>query len=67
MKAKKQKLTDEPQEFTNEDHLLECFFSEKLDRFCIYFNAKLFTFKTWRGFENKRNRLIEKFDLCSTT
>jgi hypothetical protein len=63
MKTKKQELIDEPKEFKNEDHLLECFFSEKLNKFCLMFNAKLFTFKTWNGFVNKRNDFIERFNL----
>ena len=63
MKTKKQELIDEPKEFKNADHLLECFFSEKLNKFCLMFNAKLFTFKTWNGFVNKRNDFIQRFNL----
>lgn len=61
--SQKQSLIDNPTEFKNEDHLLECFFSEKLNKFCLMFNAKLFTFKTSTGFKNKRDAFIEKFNL----
>ena len=63
MKTKKQELIDNPKEFKNEDHFLECSFSGHLNRFCLRFNAKLFTFKTWNGFVNKRNNLISKYNL----
>ena len=63
MKTKKQELIDEPKEFKNDNHLLVCFFSEKLNKFCLMFNAKLFTFKTWNGFVNKRNDFIQRFNL----
>ena len=63
MKTKKQQLITEPKEFKSDDHLLECFFSEKLNKFCLMFNAKLLTYKTWNGFVNKRNHFIEKYNL----
>lgn len=63
MKTKKQQLIDKPKEFKNDDHLLECFFSEKLNQFCLIFNGNLFTFKTWNGYVNKRNNLIQRFNL----
>jgi len=63
LKTKKQQLIDEPKEFKNNEHLLECFFSEKLNKFCLMFNAKLFTYKTWDGLLNKRNYFIEKYNL----
>ncbi len=63
MFTKKQELINKPKEFKNEEHLLECFFSEKLNLFCLMFNAKLFTFKTWNGFVNKRNYFIKRYNL----
>jgi hypothetical protein len=63
MKTKKQELIDNPKEFKSETDLLECFFSEHLNKFCLMFNAKLFTFKTWNGFENKKNDFIKRFNL----
>ena len=59
----KKELIEEHQEFKSEDHLLECFFSEKLNKFCLVFNSKLFTFKTWNAFTNKRNHFIQNFNL----
>ena len=67
MTTKKIQLINNPNEFNNEEHLLECFFSEKLNVFCLRFNAKLFTFKTWNGFVNKRNDFIQRFNLCEST
>jgi len=65
METKKQELLENPQEFKNEEHLLECFFSERLNKFCLIFNAKLFVFKTWNGFINKRNDFIQRFGLSN--
>ena len=65
MKTYKQQLIDEPKKYTNDDHLLECFFSEEL-RFCLMFNAKLFTYKTWNGFLTKRTYFIQKYNLLET-
>jgi hypothetical protein len=63
MKTKKQQLIDKPKGFKNDEHLLDTFFSEKLNKFCLMFNAKLFTYKTWNGFVNKRNYFIENYNL----
>ena len=68
METKKQELTSKPYEYANGNDLMECFFSNPIDKFCIVFNAKLMTFKTWNGFVNKRNDLIEKYklELCNS-
>jgi len=41
----------------------DIFYSEKLDKYCILFNAKLFTFKTYSGFCKKLSYFVEKYDL----
>ena len=59
----KQRLIDNPKDYKSETDILETFFFEKSNLFCMMFNAKLFTFKTWNGFVNKRNYFIEKYNL----
>jgi hypothetical protein len=63
MKTKKQDLIDNPKELSSETHLLECFFSGHLNKFCLRLNAKLFTFKTWNGYVNRRDQFIGKYKL----
>ena len=63
MTTKKQQLADNPVDYVSNYHLMQCFYSESLKKFCLMFNAKLFTYKTWGGFVNKRNELIEKYNL----
>lgn len=59
----KRDLINEPQNFESEDRLLEWFFSERLNKFCILFNGELSTFKTFKASEKKCFRLVEKFGL----
>jgi len=61
--TKKQDLINNPYDLKNELHLLECFYSEKINRFCLRFNGRLFTYKTYGGFLNKRNYFTKKYDL----
>lgn len=62
-KNKKQELLENPEELKNENHILECFFSEHINKFCLMFNAKIFTFNTWNGYVNKRKYFIAKYKL----
>jgi hypothetical protein len=63
MKTKKQELIDNYKEYLSEDNLLECWFSERLDKYCLRFNVKSFTYKSINGFINKRNYFIKKYNL----
>ena len=63
MKTKKQELIDEPKELKSESDVLKCFYSNNLHKYCLRFNGKLFTYKTWNGYVSKRNYLIEQFKL----
>ena len=59
----KQDLINNPQNFESENHLLEWFFSERLNKFCTFFNGELSTFKTFKESEKNCFRLVEKFGL----
>lgn len=51
-------------EFTNEDSLLEFFFSTTLGKFCIMFNAKMMHTSKQFGSANKfLNKMITKHQL----
>lgn len=63
IKTFKQQLTEKPEVYTNEEDRLEGYYSEHLKRFCITFNAKLYTYKTWGGYVGKRNALTNKYRL----
>lgn len=63
MTTKKQELIDEPKEYKNDEHSLVCFYSVILAKYCLMFNSKLITYKSWNGFVSKRNQLIEKYNL----
>lgn len=64
MKTGKQKLSENPIDYHNSDgDLLETFYFAKLQNFAMYFNAKLYTYKTYGGFINKRNYFISKYNL----
>lgn len=66
MKTKKQLLIDELFSYSNSGDLMECYFAEHLNKFCIVFNARLIaTFKTLRAFEHKRDALINKYSLIA--
>ena len=49
--------------FKTDDDLLECFFSEKINKYCLLFNSKLYTYKTENGFVHKRDYFIDKYKL----
>lgn len=66
MKTRKQQLIDNPLDFENEENLLNTFFSERLNKFCLMFNGQLFAFKTWNDFLNKRTYFIKKYNLTNT-
>lgn len=64
LKTKKQELTENSILMGNGEDCMELFFSEHLNKFCIEFNAKLIgSFKTFGGFVNKRDQMIEKHTL----
>lgn len=63
MQTKKQQLTENAKTYSNDEHILECWYSEHLSKFCLMFNAKLQTFKTYNGLVNNRNKFIEKYNL----
>ena len=63
MKTFKQRLIENPKDYTNGEDFMGTFFSERINKFCVEFNAKLFTFKTWNGFVNKRNYFMTKYSL----
>lgn len=56
-------------EWCSEDHQLEVLFSDVSAKnnwcspFQAWFNGTLFGFKTFKGLENKVNKLITKFNL----
>ena len=57
--------------FENEDDILELSFSNKIQHhtghgFCLWFNGSLESFKTFRGFQNRANSIIDKYDLVLT-
>lgn len=63
---KTQLLNDEILEFTNENDLLEFFFSSKLGKFCLMFNAKMtHTSKSFTSAEQQLNKLISKHNLSA--
>ena len=55
--------TIKDQTLASDNDVAKIFFSEKIDRYCIMFNAKLFTYKTYSGFCKKLTKLIDKYDL----
>lgn len=66
MKSKKQLLIDELFSYSNTEDLMECYFAEHLNKFCIVFNARLIaTFKTIKAFEHKRDALISEYNLVA--
>ena len=68
-KSIKQQLKD-GKEFTfitsehqDDFRIAEFSFNKKLKEFTIWFNGKLFLFKTFKGADNKLNQLIKDFCL----
>lgn len=49
--------------FTNEEDRMDAFFSTSLNKFCIMFNGKLFTFKTHKAYIKKKAYFINKYKL----
>lgn len=64
LKTLKQQLIDNHKEYKSDSDILHCFFSEKINKFCLEFNGKLFTYKTANGFIDKRNYFIDKYKLA---
>lgn len=60
---KRLRYTNNPEIYGNEDYILTCSFSETLGKFLCEFNGLFFSYKTFGGMANKRNRLIEKYNL----
>lgn len=63
IKTIKQELLNNPQEYSNGIDTMSLFFSNKLKKFCIIFNAKTFTYSTSNGYNNKKIQLISKYCL----
>lgn len=53
------------QQLSNDGDLLEYFYSDALNKFCIMFNADLRTFKSYGGFNKHLYKLIGKYNLVS--
>lgn len=51
------------QTFESDDNILECYYSERLKRYCVQFNAHLKTYATQQTMEKKRNHLVVKYAL----
>jgi len=65
IQTKKQQLINNPKDFISDNDFLQTFYSKSLNKFCLMFNAKLHTYKTWDGFLNKRNYFITKYNLTN--
>lgn len=63
MKTKRQQLIETTETYSNEEHVMECSFSNHINNFCIHFNGQLWSYKTYNGYVNKRNYFIEKYNL----
>lgn len=50
-------------QFSSEEDMADCFYSEKLKKFCIMFNAKLETFKKFSGLQKRLLELREQYTL----
>ncbi len=61
----KQQLSEQTLIYTDSDNTTELsiWFSSKLNLYCLNFNGKYFSYKTWNGLVNKRNYFIEKYKL----
>lgn len=50
--------------FCNENDMLNCWFSEKVQRYILEFNAKIIgSFRTKKSFDVNKFKLIEKYKL----
>ena len=49
--------------YSSETHVLRCWLSDHLNRFCLEFNGELHTFKTKAGFTAKKMYFIDKYNL----
>jgi radical SAM superfamily enzyme len=49
--------------FESDDNILECYYDERLKRYCVQFNAHLRTYATLQTMEKKRNNLVDKYAL----
>jgi hypothetical protein len=63
MKTKKQELINNPLDFSNGEDLLSTFYNSKLNQYCLIFNTKFFSYKTWNGYVNKRNYFLKTYCL----
>lgn len=50
---------------TNNEDIAEVSWSDKINKYCIYFNAKLETFKSYNGMNGRLMKLCAKFDLIA--
>ena len=62
-KTYKQRLIESPYELSNDGDLLECFFIKESNYFALRFNGVLFTYKTYNGFNNKKQYFVKKYNL----
>ena len=56
-------------EFSGEDNVMEICFSKEIQHhtghgFCLWFNGRLQSFKTFKGLQNRANTIIDKFGLA---
>lgn len=63
MLSNTQELMNNPLTYSGENDVMDTSYNERIGKYCIVFNARLETFKTWKGFITRRDRLIEKYDL----
>lgn len=66
MKKKEQLLNGETLTFSNDEDLLELFFSKATKKFCIMLNAKMmFRAKSFNHINNKLNEMIAERNLTA--
>lgn len=58
-----QKLKNIPEYYKSDNYTLECTYSDELNKFCLWFNGSLFTYKTAKGMDIKKDYFIKKYNL----
>lgn len=48
---------------TDDLRIAECSFNDRLNKFCIWFNGQLFTFKSFKGMSARLEKLKTKWEL----